>query len=328
MKLIRIVLLFAHLIVLSLLAGTMLNAYISPRDFPLLNFLSLSFPFLMIINVLLIIFWVISFKKRAIVFIIISAFFLTPVRRWINYSPKNTEKVSPLKVMTFNTKGSALGKEKIEDLVNSANADVVLIQEIGYKENRPSFNNLTGTENPQVVSIFTKHKVLNKGSLAFTDNAEGIFADIEINGKIIRFINVYLEPFQLKKEMVKPSSSINKNEEKAKSLVRRFIPVFKLHDEEVNTMKDFIVESPYPVIVGGDFNSVPNSYEYYTINSILKDAFLEAGSGSATSFHDYKFPIRIDYLFTSKEIKCNSYTVNRSVKASDHFPVYAEFSLN
>jgi endonuclease/exonuclease/phosphatase (EEP) superfamily protein YafD len=73
--------------------------------------------------------------------------------------------------------------------------------------------------------------------------------------------------------MVKPTSSIDANEEKAKSLIRRFIPVFKLHQDEVNTMKDFIQQSPYPVIVGGDFNSVPNSYEYYTINSVLKMLF-------------------------------------------------------
>ena len=176
--------------------------------------------------------------------------------------------------------------------------------------------------------INTLSEEIKARMILLKENGEGRFADIEINGKIIRFINVYLEPFQLKKEMVKPTSSIDANEEKAKSLIRRFIPVFKLHQDEVNTMKDFIQQSPYPVVVGGDFNAVPNSYEYYTINSVLEDAFLEAGSGSATSFHDYKFPIRIDYLFTSKEIKCKSYKVNRTKDASDHYPVFAEFSFN
>jgi hypothetical protein len=42
----------------------------------------------------------------------------------------------------------------------------------------------------------------------------------------IRFINVYLEPFQFIKEMVKPSSSIDANEEKAKSLLEEIIPCF------------------------------------------------------------------------------------------------------
>ncbi|MGS0748127.1 hypothetical protein [Halpernia sp. GG3] len=52
-----------------------------------------------------------------------------------------------------------------------------------------------------------------------------------------------------------------------------------------------------------------------------------AGSGSATSFHDYKFPIRIDYIFTSKEIEPISYKVDRSARLSDHFPVIATFKL-
>jgi endonuclease/exonuclease/phosphatase family metal-dependent hydrolase len=60
---------------------------------------------------------------------------------------------------------------------------------------------------------------------------------------------------------------------------------------------------------------------------VFEDAFLEAGSGSGTSFHDYKFPIRIDYLFTSKEFECKSYKVNRTEKMSDHYPVLAEFSF-
>lgn len=326
MKLLRFLLFLVHLVVILLLAAMTLNAYISPKEFPYFNFLSLAFPFLMIGNVLLIVFWILSFKKRAILFIVITALFLTPIRRWVNYSPQN-EKTNAFKVISFNIKGASLGKEDIENWVNAENADVVFIQEIGYKENRPYFKNLIGTENPQVVSIFTRHKVLNKGSLAFTNNAEGIYNDIDINGKIIRFVNVYLEPFQLHKDMVRPSSSINVNEDKAKSLVRRFIPVFKLHSEEVTVMKDFIQQSPYPVVVGGDFNSVPNSYEYYTISSILNDAFLDGGAGSGTSFHDYKFPIRIDYLFSSKEIICNKYAVDRSQKMSDHYPVLAQFSF-
>ena len=127
--------------------------------------------------------------------------------------------------------------------------------------------------------------------------------------------------------MVKPTSDIDENEEKARGLVRKFLPVFKTHQEQVEILKDFIKQSPYPVILAGDFNSVPNSYEYYTISDILQDCFLEAGNGFSTSFHDYKFPIRIDYIFSSKELKPLSYKVDRTKKLSDHYPVMATFSL-
>lgn len=54
---------------------------------------------------------------------------------------------------------------------------------------------------------------------------------------------------------------------------------------------------------------------------------MDAGSGSATSFHDYKFPIRIDYLFSSPAIKPTGYTVDRELKISDHFPVISSFKV-
>ena len=47
--------------------------------------------------------------------------------------------------------------------------------------------------------------------------------------------------------------------------------------------------------------------------------------GSATSFHDYKFPIRIDYVFSSKSLKAANYFVNREIGYSDHYPVFADF---
>ena len=50
----------AHVVIVLLLGATMLNAYIPPKVFPLLNLLSLAFPFLMIANLLLCFFWIFS----------------------------------------------------------------------------------------------------------------------------------------------------------------------------------------------------------------------------------------------------------------------------
>jgi endonuclease/exonuclease/phosphatase family metal-dependent hydrolase len=44
-------------------------------------------------------------------------------------------------MVTYNIKGSSFKENsltEIQDLVNSANADVVFIQEIGYEDKRPS----------------------------------------------------------------------------------------------------------------------------------------------------------------------------------------------
>lgn len=327
MKILRIVLSVIHVVVLCLLAATMLNAYIPPKIFPYLNLLSLAFPFLMIANILICIFWVLSWKKRAFVFLLATVLLLTPIRRWLNYSEKNDEKAD-FKVLSFNNKVNEFGKERVEDYVNSFDADFVFLQEAGYEKlGNPSLQNLKFTVHNPIISFYSKYEIIENGSIPFVSNGDALYADVVVKGKRIRFVNVYLEPFQLHKSMVKPTSDIDENEEKARGLVRKFLPVFKTHQEQVEILKDFIKQSPYPVILAGDFNSVPNSYEYYTISDILQDCFLEAGNGFSTSFHDYKFPIRIDYIFSSKELKPLSYKVDRTRKLSDHYPVMATFSL-
>ena len=56
--------------------------------------------------------------------------------------------------------------------------------------------------------------------------------------------------------MVKPSSSIEVNEIESQRFNWEIYPLlFKIQSEQVDILKDFIQQSPYPVILGGDFNS-------------------------------------------------------------------------
>ena len=317
----------AHVVIVLLLGATMLNAYIPPKVFSLLNLLSLAFPFLMIANLLLCFFWIFSWRKRAFVFLLISTLFLTPVRRWINYSEPKSEKAD-FKVLTFNNKYNDYGLEEVKNYIKSFNADVIFLQESGYSGlGNSDFEEMKYSLHNRRISFYSKYQIVEQDTIPLIDKGKSVYADVIIKGKRIRFINVYLEPFKLHKSMVKPTEDLEENGTKAKSLVRRFMPVFKKHEEQVQILKNFIEKSPYPVILAGDFNSVPNSYEYYTISGVLKDCFLESGTGLATSFHDYKIPIRIDYVFSSENLKSTEYKVDRSQKLSDHYPVLLKFSL-
>ena len=326
MGIIRLLLTLFHLIIIVLLFGTIMNAYIPPSVFGMLNLLSLGFPILIIINILLLIFWTASWKKRAAVFLILSLFFIIPTRRWINYTP--TKKETPnLKIISLNGKSGKFGDENIYNFLNDQKADVVLTQEYKSAENLKGFEYFE--RNFPVVKIQSRFPIVESG-IVETDAKNGrcIYADIKINGKIIRFVNVYMEPFYLDKSMVKPTKDMNVNEEKAKNIIHKLVPTFRKHQSQIAPIKGFLDNSPYPIILAGDFNAVPNSYEYYTLSENLEDTFLKVGKGSGTSFHDFKFPIKIDHIFASKSITPISYKVDRSVKISDHFPVIAEFLID
>nr|WP_279324427.1 endonuclease/exonuclease/phosphatase family protein [Chryseobacterium pyrolae] len=311
-----------------LLLGTLMNAYVPPKIFPWFNLLSLGFPILIILYAVFTLFWLFSWKKRTFAFMLAGLIFMNPVQRWVNFSSDKKE-TADLKIVSFNVKAGLLGTTDIEKYLNSADADVILLQESGSKI---SVKGMEKSGENGVLKVFSKHKLIDSKELIKSDfetnNAYASQTDIEIKGKIYRFINIYLEPFKFEKGMVKLDGVKEEDEQKLKNIVKRLIPVFKKHQDQVDTIKEAIETSPYPVIIAGDLNSVPNSYEYYHLANGLEDAFVKAGKGSATSFHDYKFPIRIDYIFTSKTIQPVSYKVDRTVKLSDHYPVVATFSLN
>ncbi|MDF2551680.1 MAG: endonuclease [Chryseobacterium sp.] len=330
MKIVRIVLFILHLGILFLLTGVLLNAYIPPKVFPWFNLLSLGFPLFIIGYVVLTFFWIFSWKKRAFVFMFLGLFFLSPVKRWINYSTDKKESAN-LKIVSFNVKGGKFGPENIEKFINEQNADIVLIQEDADFEYE--FNNLKKEYKNPVVGTYSKyktvgHKELFAGMYSEEFNAYSEYTDIEIKGKTYRIINTYMQPFKFEKSMVKLNGNSEQDEQKVKDIIKRLIPTFKMHQEQVEIIRKSIDESPYPVILAGDLNSVPNSYEYYHLGKGLKDTFFEVGKGSGTSFHDYKYPLRIDFVFASPSIKPVTYHVDRSVKLSDHYPVIAEFLLN
>ncbi|RXM38616.1 hypothetical protein BOQ62_16240 [Chryseobacterium sp. CH21] len=129
MKIFRLILFILHLGILFLLLGTLLNAYIPPKVFPWFNLLSLGFPVLMIAYIILTIFWIFSWKKRAFVFMFIGLAFINPVKRWVNYSsPKNQD--SDIKVVSFNTRANSGRVEEIGTYLKSQNADVIFCRKI------------------------------------------------------------------------------------------------------------------------------------------------------------------------------------------------------
>ena len=85
-------------------------------------------------------------------------------------------------------------------------------------------------------------------------------------------------------------------------------------------------KSPYPVIVCGDFNDVPNSYAYHTIGKGLKNAFVEKGSGIGRTFSGISPTLRIDNIFVNPTFDVLQYT-RIAKKMSDHFPVFADVEM-
>src|SRR5690606_3320508 len=97
----------------------------------------------------------------------------------------------------------------------------------------------------------------------------------------------------------------------------------QMRASQVKILSEHIQNSPYPVILAGDFNDVPYSYTYFTLRSILRNAFEEAGRGFGFTYNQVLFFLRIDNIFFGEGLEAKVFKTHREVDYSDHYPISA-----
>ena len=92
---------------------------------------------------------------------------------------------------------------------------------------------------------------------------------------------------------------------------------------QVKVIEQNMKQSPYPIIVCGDFNDTPLSYTYNKIKSNLIDSFTISGSELEILF---KIPmLRIDYIFHDNKFK--SYNYQKQKKLFQIIMQYPEIDI-
>ncbi len=184
------------------------------------------------------------------------------------------------------------------------------------------------------IIIFSKYPIINKQTVSFYPNDyNSIFqyADIVKGADTIRLFNIHLQSLRFSKANLKYIDKPSVEDEKAalkesKSIIGKFKNGFLKRQVQADRIRAEIDKSPYPVIVTGDFNDVPNSYAYYTIGNGMKNAFVEKGSGLGRTFSGISPVLRIDNIFTDKRMDVLQFQLIKK-KLSDHFPIIADLQI-
>lgn len=164
--------------------------------------------------------------------------------------------------------------------------------------------------------VWSKYPLINKQSIHYrTIGNISNRCDIVVGNDTIRLINNHLESYNFRAEDLDDMDKL-----KAKWL--RAVP---LRNEQARVVRQEIDDSPYPVIVVGDFNSIVLSYAYWHISSGLHDAWTETHYpwefGSTCEHRG--IGVRIDYILSSDPLKPTSCIIPSSATGSDHKPVIA-----
>lgn len=225
-----------------------------------------------------------------------------------------------------------VGSDKVEKAINYI-PDI--IQEEGFTDYHFSFNpKLDFDRNHHFgIIIFSKHPIINKQTISFYPNDyNSIFqyADIVKGDDTVRIFNIHLQSLKFSatnlEYIEKPDITADEDLKKSKSLISKLKTGFLKRKKQAERIREELDKSPYPVIVCGDFNDVPNSYSYNTIGKGLKNAFIEKGSGIGRTFSGISPTLRIDNIFAADRFTVNQF-LRIPKKLSDHFPIFADVQI-
>lgn len=277
----------------------------------------------------------------------------------------NTIQVMSYNVQLFgyyneNNDADNKGKKMIFSFLRERNPDIVCFQEFFWDKSETlnfhttdSILSILGLDNNETtyyqyfpdnikqqqffgLAVFSKYKIVNAEPI-ITDSSSNsaVYVDIKYRGDTIRVYDIHLTSLHLNKNDYSVSQQITQNnmadpafEKNAKKLYRKLTESAKRRENQAKIIAEHIQNSPYPVIVCGDFNDPPASYCYNKIADNLRDSFRESGEGLGHTYHGNNMPhYRIDNILHSKQYNAFGHHVETSIPTSDHYPIYTYISL-
>ena len=305
--------------------------YISPANFWWVGFAGLAAPYLILLLQFALIFWLFAKPKWALLPLIILLIGYQQMVVVFAYhfkagfkqeKPAETLRIVDWNVQSFNglTSNKSIKKlvpNDIAESIKKLNPDVICLQEFN-NSNTEAGNNIglfSSTYPYHYFSkdykrtlnayfsgciIFSKYPFIDTGKIKYPKAESLIFIDIVKGKDTIRIYTTHLQSFKFKKNDYDDIDKIKEQEEDAlnasKNVFNKMKPAFKRRGVQADIVQAATSQSPYPTIVCGDFNDVPNSYTYFTIRGDKQDAFLKKSFGIGRSFISLAPTLRIDYI--------------------------------
>ena len=322
------------------------SPYFSPVEHPVLALAGLCIPFFIIANFGLLVCWLFMKRKFALIPVL---FFLIGADALCTYMPFNVNKAANggkiIKVLTYNTQGmmtqkDEAGKSKIPtlDYIKRSGADIVCLQEFPVKNQQIikqlkkvyPYIRYVVTSNDVGVACLSKKPIQSVKSIKMVseNNGSAVF-HIKDGEQLFPVIVNHLESNKLNDEdkamyrgvLKDPKSKVVSTD--SKYLIHKLADAVAIRAPQADKVAARIKELNDPfIIVCGDFNDSPISYAHNVIADGLQDAYVEGGKGPGITYNRNFLFFRIDHLLVGRSYRVLRTEVDRSIDASDHYPVW------
>lgn len=349
------ILLGVNAVMAGLLLFSAYSPYINPQEHSLLSCAGLAFPIFLVVNVLFVLFWLVVYRRYMLLSMLALIGCWNTIRTYIPINLLREEKPEKvLKFLSYNTMAFALGERHTKESPNpvlaylaGSDADIICIQECiwmgkmkqkeadyalreyKYKHYYSFANGYNG------LACYSRYPILKATPIEYKGSRNGsIVYRIAIGEDTLTVFNNHLESNKIEasekaiyKEMIETPNKENLSSG-VQMLLKKLKEASGIRSLQADSIAGLIEALPHQkIVVCGDFNDSPVSYTHRVISNHLKDAFVESGNGLGITYHENRFYFRIDHILLSENLNAYECTVDRSVKVSDHYPIWCYISL-
>lgn len=321
---------------------------ISPVGHPFIAVAGLAFPAFLCINLAFLVFWLCVRKRWALIPVAGLVACYGPVHV---YSPLSVGRDAPegaIKVLSYNVYGydNLSGDNAavtIAEYLVKQNADIVCLQEATtstwelerldsvlspvYHYNDSSRTHNNGDD----MWLYSKYPVVRKENISYPSQTNHSTAFwLKVDKDTVIFIGNHFESIGLSDEdksryktLVKGGLASDTAKAESRLLISKIGEASARRAPQAEAVAKYVSEhAGRSIILCGDFNDSPISYCRHTLAQYLNDCYVDAGNGPGISYHCNGFYFRIDHIMCSDDWTPYDATVDRSIKVSDHYPIY------
>lgn len=334
---------------------SVINAYINPQHFIWTTLFGLAFWEIIIYNVLILMLLLLLRSRKAWISVLALLIAIPGFNKSYSLGSKK-EADSSIRIMSYNVHNfnhvdGETDKEQfanqVMDMMRDQNPDILCCQEFaGFK---------SGVTRQKCIDIFAEgagyqYVYYNKktnygGNVIFSkypivkvdensgfgkENTYGVMVTVDAGEKgKFHVANVHLLSYMItdKEIDVLMSSEREKLDTIGKTVLHKLSYAFQKRSNELKNVLEGIPQVDEPVIVCGDFNEPPLSYNYRQMQKAgFVDTFTKAGRGIKPTYAGKLPLLRIDYIWAENAVTPLNFRRYR-YKGSDHYPIMLDFSL-
>ena len=334
-----------NVVVIALMLISGYSGYLSPKTFPLLSLSGLIFPLFLVLDIVMLLVWLFVRKRMMLLPIAGLLLAFAPIRTYVPINLNTPPPEGSIKVLSFNVflyagwEYKKQGHNPIVDFLAKSDADIICLQEASPHEYDarlidevmnplyPYRDSIMYSWGGDCLAIYSRFPILGSERISYSSRGNQSMATrLLIDGDTVLVVNNHLETVGFsfhEKKLFSQMVEGKKPKVKKRHFLRKLKKAQAKRAPQADAVAQYIAEKGGDyVIVCGDFNDSPLSYVHHTIGRGLRDCFVASGTGLGYTFERYGIHVRIDNIFCSKTYDAYNCQVDKSVTASDHYPIY------